>query len=70
MTTTRASTLRSRASRGPSHRVRLPGFLIDDVGLGDVIKRATAFVGIKSCGGCQRRAAALNSWVAFTGRSR
>jgi len=44
----------------------LPGFITDqDVGLGDVIKRATSMVGIKPCGGCARRAAALNRWVVF-----
>jgi hypothetical protein len=52
-----------------SYRVRLPGFVSEeDVGLGDVIKRATSTVGIKSCGGCNRRAAALNRWMAFSGR--
>ncbi|HWW73955.1 MAG TPA: hypothetical protein VNZ44_01085 [Pyrinomonadaceae bacterium] len=50
-------------------RVRLPGFISEEeVGLGDVVKRATAAFGIKPCGGCQRRAAALNRWVVFTGR--
>jgi hypothetical protein len=49
------------------HRVRLPGFLIEqEVGLGDVIKRASAVVGIRPCGGCERRAAALNRWMTFT----
>jgi hypothetical protein len=49
------------------HRVRLPGFLIEEeVGLGDVIKRATYAVGIQPCGGCQKRAAALNRWMTFT----
>ncbi len=51
------------------YRVRLPGFISDeDVGLGDVIKRATSTVGIMPCGGCAKRAAALNRWVAFSGR--
>jgi hypothetical protein len=49
------------------YRVRLPGFVAEEVGLGDVIKRATAAVGIKPCGGCQRRAAALNRWLVFSG---
>ncbi len=48
-------------------RVRLPGFLIEEeVGLGDVIKRATYAMGIQPCGGCQKRAAALNKWMTFT----
>ena len=51
------------------YRVRLPGFVTDEhVGLGDVIKRATSALGIRSCGGCERRAAALNRWLVFTGR--
>ena len=51
------------------HRVRLPGFITDeDVGLGEIIKRATSLVGIQPCGGCAERAAVLNRWVVFTGR--
>ena len=38
--------------------VRLPLFVSDEpVGLGDVVKRATASIGIKPCGGCADRAA-------------
>lgn len=52
-----------------THHVRLPGFIRnEEVGLGDLIKRATSVVGIKPCGGCQRRAAALNRWMVFHGR--
>jgi hypothetical protein len=52
---------------GQPHRVRLPGFVKDEeVGLGDVIKRATYSVGIRPCAGCGRRAAALNRWMVFT----
>jgi len=51
------------------HQVRIPGFLADsEVGLGDVIKRATSTVGIRPCGRCHERAAALNRWMAFNGR--
>ena len=52
----------------PAHKVRLPGFIADDdeIGLGDVIKRTTSYLGIKPCGGCNRRAAALNRWMKFT----
>ncbi len=51
------------------YRVRLPGFISDeDVGLGDVIKRATAAVGIRPCGSCEGRATTLNRWLAFSGR--
>lgn len=48
-------------------RVRLPGFLIEEeIGLGDAIKRATYAMGIKPCGGCEKRAAALNRWMHFS----
>src|SRR3954463_12449107 len=54
---------------GQPYRVRLPGFVSDEeVGLGDAIKRATSTVGITPCGGCGRRAAALNRWMVFSGR--
>lgn len=53
------------------YRVRMPGFISDkEVGLGDIIKRTTYVVGIKPCGGCARRATALNRWLVFTGRPR
>jgi hypothetical protein len=55
--------------QAPSRRVRLPGFLIEDeIGLGDVIKRVTYAFGINSCGGCEKRAAALNRWMTFSRR--
>jgi hypothetical protein len=47
--------------------VRLPGFLSDEeLGLGDVIKRATHRMGINPCGGCEKRAEALNRWMVFS----
>lgn len=50
-----------------AYRVRLPGFVRDEeVGLGDVIKRATYSVGIRPCGGCAQRAATMNRWMVFT----
>jgi hypothetical protein len=53
------------------HRVRLPGFITDeDIGFGDVIKRATSAVGIRPCDDCARRAALLNRWMVFSGRPR
>ena len=55
---------------GPQHqpyRVRLPGFLIEEeIGLGDAIKRVTYATGIKPCGGCEKRATALNRWMYFS----
>jgi hypothetical protein len=47
------------------YRVSLPGFLSEDVGLGDAIKRITYAAGIKPCDGCERRATALNHWIVF-----
>jgi hypothetical protein len=53
------------------YRVRLPGFVRDeDVGLGDAIKHVTYAIGIRPCGGCERRAAALNRLFAFTRRTK
>jgi len=58
-------------SEQPSLRVRLPGFIGDEeIGLGDVIKRATSYIGMKPCGGCEGRAGALNRWVVFTRRTK
>jgi hypothetical protein len=50
-------------------RIRLPGFITEEeIGLGDVIKRVTTTSGIRPCGGCGQRAAALNRWLVFSGR--
>lgn len=49
------------------YRVRLPAFLIEEeTGLGDVVKRVTYAMGIKPCGGCEKRAATLNQWMHFS----
>jgi hypothetical protein len=49
------------------YQVRLPGFIADEaVGLGDVVQRVTYAMGIKPCGGCEQRTAALNRWMVFT----
>jgi hypothetical protein len=62
-----ATSNQGRASQPQPHRVRLPGFLIEEeVGLGDALKRATYALGIKPCGGCEKRAAALNRWMHFS----
>jgi hypothetical protein len=51
----------------PSRQARLPGFVRDEeIGLGDVIKRATSYFGIQPCGGCEQRRVALNRWFGFT----
>jgi hypothetical protein len=55
--------------RTGSYRIRLPGFIIEgEIGLGDIIKRATSSVGIKPCGGCHDRAVALNQRFVFYGK--
>jgi hypothetical protein len=49
------------------YRVRLPGFVADEaIGFGDVVQRVSYAIGIKPCGGCERRAAAMNRWMVFT----
>jgi hypothetical protein len=48
-------------------RVRLPGFVRDEeIGLGDAVKRMTYAMGVRPCGGCEARAAALNRWMVFS----
>jgi hypothetical protein len=37
----------------------------EEVGLGDLIKRATALIGIEACGGCEQRAARLNRMISI-----
>jgi len=41
-----------------------------DIGLGDAVKKVTAAVGIRPCGGCSRRAAALNRAITLRAASR
>jgi hypothetical protein len=63
------SNAQPNGSKHSSHRVRLPGFITDEeIGLGDVIKRTSSSLGIRPCGGCERRADALNRWLVFTNR--
>jgi hypothetical protein len=53
----------------PTARLRLPGFIAgEEIGLGDAIKRATSYIGIQPCAGCERRANVLNHWMTITGR--
>ena len=64
--TTNENAPESRSEDEP-FRVRLPGFVRDEeIGLGDVIKRVTYAVGIRPCGGCEKRAAVLNRRIVFT----
>ncbi|MFD9035422.1 hypothetical protein ACFVZW_30430 [Streptomyces sp. NPDC059567] len=64
----------ARNSRGPRHdkarhQVRIPGFAREgtEIGLGDAVARVTSTVGIRPCGGCGRRAEALNRWMTIDG---
>ena len=69
VTTKKARGNQAEKNERQPYRVRLPGFITDeDVGLGDVIKRATSIAGIAPCGDCARRAVALNRWLVFSGR--
>jgi hypothetical protein len=45
--------------------MRVPGFVTDeDIGLGDAVKHVTYALGARHpCGGCERRAEALNRRV-------
>ncbi len=57
------------AHAGRPFRVQLPGFVIkEEVGLGDLIKSATSVAGIRPCGGCSRRASALNGRIVLAPR--
>lgn len=51
--------------------IKMPGFLFDEeVGLGDVVKRATYALGIAPCQACEGRANALNRLVVFSGKKK
>jgi hypothetical protein len=57
----------SNSSDRRPYRVRLPGFISDEqIGLGDVVQRATSYLGIRPCGGCTQRRDALNQRMVFT----
>ena len=61
------NTAATKATGATPYKVRLPGFITgEEVGLGDVVTRVTYAVGIQPCGGCERRAAAMNRWMVFT----
>ena len=69
MTEKTESKSRPDESASSPHRVRLPGFINDEeIGLGEALKRTTSYLGIRPCGGCERRAEALNRWLVFTNR--
>ena len=59
----------NRAAKYPAFRVRLPGFVgEDELGLGEVLSRVTTSLGIRPCGGCKKRASALNRLVVFSNK--
>lgn len=68
MTPKKKKPVAAAADERKAHQVRLPGFLVEEAGLGDVIKRTTYAMGVKPCSGCERRAEALNRWMRFTRR--
>jgi hypothetical protein len=49
--------------------IRITAPIKNAAGLGDVVKALTSRMGIPTCGGCQKRADALNRLVGFTPRS-
>jgi hypothetical protein len=52
-----------------SFHIRLPGFVnAEDIGLGSAIKRVAYALGVTPCGGCERRAAALDRHITFSGK--
>ena len=58
----------TESTRSDAWKVRIPGFIVDqEIGLGDAIARASAFLGIRPCGGCSARAEAFNRRVVLTG---
>jgi hypothetical protein len=64
-----ASISPEQGNSGQPRRVRLPGFIVnEETGLGDMVKRTTSYLGIQPCGGCERRAAAMNRWIVLTNR--
>jgi hypothetical protein len=59
----------ARSAANQPYRVRLPEYILEqEIGLGEVVKRATSSIGIRPCGGCERRVAVLNRWFVFSGR--
>jgi hypothetical protein len=58
----------SEGATRAKYRISMPGLVSGPIGLGDFIGRTASLVGLAPCGGCQRRAQALNSWLAFSPR--
>ncbi len=62
----RSTATEPEPARRAARRVAVPGLAGGEVGLGEVIKRATRAVGIKPCAACQRRAEVLDRWLVLT----
>jgi hypothetical protein len=57
-----------RHARDEPIRIRVPGFVKEDVGLGDAVKRVTSAFGVRPCSPCEKRADYLNRKVIFSPR--
>lgn len=47
------------------NRLTIPAPISKEMPLGDAVKQFTHFLGIRPCGGCQKRAQTLNRYVTF-----
>ncbi len=52
----------------PPRPIRLPGFVREETGLGDALKRVTSAVGVRPCSGCAKRAARLDARIVLVPR--
>lgn len=61
-----------RANTEPNpFRLSLPGFVRDEeIGAGQAFKYVTTRLGIRPCGGCERRAATLDKRLVMTPRKK
>lgn len=59
----------SKRDEGEIFRIRLPRHVSEELsGAGDVVKRVTSALGVRPCGGCERRAQMLNRWFPISDR--
>jgi hypothetical protein len=58
--------MKPAADKPSALHIPLPAFVTKkEIGLGNLIGRATSAIGIKPCGSCKKRAAALDKKVVF-----
>jgi hypothetical protein len=58
--------VRNHRNASSRYHIPLPNFIAKkEIGLGDIIQRATAIIGIKPCEACRKRAATLNKKIVF-----